>query len=397
MTESFSRSAAVYTQLAKTTLQLAHVSKLLELFHRADIPLILLKGIALLERVYPVAEQRPMQDIDVLVRQADFERAATLLQAQGYEFSNKASLWNEAFGREFMGNVAYSKDRVAFDLHWHPVTMSWFRATTAFDLDGLWARAIPTDIAGAPALRLCPEDEVLHLCYHTAVHHGLAHPHGVRDILGVLRVERDALDWAVLAARAREWRVSVAVWAALNVARGRMQDARIKNQESRIKNQESRIKNQESRIQYPVSRIQYPESRIQNPVSSIQNPESRIQNPKSKIQNPKSEEELIPESALDALRVPRWRQALLRPFIKQAVSGRAALMSGTMRFLGVLLVDRVRDLPGVVLRGLFPGRRWLQLRYDLSPRQALWRQVIYPLQVLGRGAGALRRAGIHHS
>ncbi len=58
--------------------------------------------------------------------------------------------------------------------------------------------------------------------------------------------------------------------------------------------------------------------------------------------------------------------------------GEAALVSGTMRFLGVLLVDRAPtsawgcDLPGVVLRGLFPGRRWLQLRYDLAPRQAFW-------------------------
>ena len=77
--------------------------------------------------------------------------------------------------------------------------------------------------------------------------------------------------------------------------------------------------------------------------------------------------------------------------------GQAALVSGTMRFLGVLLVDRVRDLPGVVLRGLFPGQRWLQLRYDLSPRQAFWRQLTYPLQVLGRGVGALLRAVIRHS
>jgi len=138
--------------------------------------------------------------------------------------------------------------------------MSWFRATTAFDLDGLWTRAVPTEIAGAPALRLCPEDEVLHLCYHTAVHHGLAHPHGYRDILGVLRVEHD-LNWSVLAERARAWRVSVAVWAALKVARGRMQDAGCRKQEARSKNQESRIKNQESRIQSPVLRITHHASR----------------------------------------------------------------------------------------------------------------------------------------
>ena len=99
MVEFSPKSAAAYTQLAKTTLQLAHVSELLWLFHRANVPLILLKGIALVGRVYPAAEQRPMQDIDVVVRRADFERAAALLQVQGYAFSNKASVWNEAFAR----------------------------------------------------------------------------------------------------------------------------------------------------------------------------------------------------------------------------------------------------------------------------------------------------------
>ncbi len=363
MTESSSKPVAIYTQIAKTALQLDHVSELVGAFHQADIPLLLLKGIALVGRVYPAAEQRPMQDIDVLVYRADFERAAALLQAQRYQFSNKASVWTEAFAREFMGNVAYSKAGVAFDVHWHPVTMSWFRATTAFDLDGLWARAVPAEIAGAPALRLCPEDEVLHLCYHTAVHHGLAHPHGYRDILGVLRVERDNLDWSILAERAREWRVSVAVWAALKVARGRMQEAGSKNHESRIENQEARN-------EHPVTRNLQLATRNSHHEAA----------------------ELIPESPLDALRVPRWRQVLLRPFVQRAMMGEAALVSGTMRFLGVLLVDRVRDLPGVVLRGLFPGRRWLQLRYDLSSRKAFWRQFTYPLQVLARGISVLLRS-----
>jgi hypothetical protein len=125
--------------------------------------------------------------------------------------------------------------------------MSWFRATTAFDLDGLWARAVPTEIAGAPALRLCPEDEVIHLCYHTAVHHGLAHPHGVRDILGVLRVECDNLNWFVLAERARAWRVSVAVWAALKVARSKKQDAGCKRQGARGKSSQSTTHNSQPR------------------------------------------------------------------------------------------------------------------------------------------------------
>lgn len=56
-----------------------------------------------------------------------------------------------------------------------------------------------------------------------------------------------------------------------------------------------------------------------------------------------------------------------------------------MRFLGVILHD------------LFPGRRWLQLRYDLSPRQAFWRQFAYPLHVLARGVGVFLKSAIHRS
>jgi len=351
-----------YTRAARVALQMHATAQLLQAFAAAQAPVIVFKGLALRERVYAASEQRVASDVDLLVRRADWERANVLLCSLGYSISPDDHGWTADFAREFMGETPYRQGAMVVDLHWHLTTASWFRQTTTFDFSGLWARALPMTIASAPALRFCPEDEVLHLCYHTAVHHGLAHPHGYRDILGVLRVERDNLDWSVLAERAREWRVSVAVWAALKVARGRMQGSRIKNHESRIMNQEARNEHQVTGNSQLATR------------------------------NSHHEEELISEAALDALRVPRWRQRLLRPFVQRATGGQAALVSGTMRFLGVLLVDRVRDLPGVVLRGLFPGRRWLQLRYDLSPRQAFWRQFIYPLHVLARGVGVLFHA-----
>ncbi len=166
MVEFTSKSAAAYTQLAKTTLQLAHVSELLRLFQQAGLPLILLKGSALLERVYPAAEQRPMQDIDVLVRQADFERAAALLQAQGYEFSSETSVWNEAFARELIGETPYRQGTMVVDLHWHLTALSWFRAATAFDLDGLWARAVPAEIALFSIDKNSPFADSENLCYN---------------------------------------------------------------------------------------------------------------------------------------------------------------------------------------------------------------------------------------
>ncbi|MBN2390471.1 MAG: nucleotidyltransferase family protein [Anaerolineae bacterium] len=349
-----------YRRLAQFALQEDSVTEILRSFDMHQVPVIALKGLALLGRVYPQPGQRSMYDVDLLLHQTDLVRAEQILQSLGYVFSDEGLGLSLPFQREYMGEMVYREGAMVVELHQQLVAMSWFRATTAFDLDALWSRAVPTEIAGAPALRLCLEDELIHLCYHTAIHHGLAHPYGVRDILGVARIEHDTLDWPTLAERARAWRVSVAVWAALSVARGRMQESRIKNQESRIEKLTTSNENHVSRITH-------------------------------------HEVELIPESALAALRVPRWRQWLLRPFVQRAMTGQAALVSGTMRFLGVLLVDRVRDLPGVVLRGLFPGRRWLQLRYNLSPRQAFWRQFAYPLEVLSHGAGALLHAVIRHS
>ena len=315
-------ASVAYLSIAQQALQLQSASDVLHVLHKRDVPVLALKGLALLKRVYPDLRDRSMGDIDLLIRRSDLASAEAVLQSSGYLFSDEGWGFSRAFANEFTGEVPYRKDSVVIELHWHLLPLAWYRRLTLVDIDSVWARAIPIKVTGADALRLCPEDEIIHLCCHTAIQHSLIHPHGYRDIIGVIRVERDNLDWLALAARAREWRVSVAVWAALSVTR--------------------QLK--------PAA---------------------------------------IPAEMLAALRVPKWRQALLRPLLRRARAGKPVLISGSMRFFGVLLIDRLRDLPAVVLRGLFPGKRWLQLRYDLTPRQAVLRQFTYPVEVVRRGIKAL--------
>jgi hypothetical protein len=306
--------------LARETVQLAEAGRVLREFQRRGILTIALKGAALVGRVYSPGE-RPMCDIDLLLRDGDLKRAEDVLRRLGYGFLPDSAGVTLAFARTYMGQVPYHKGLVIIELHYHLIASRWLREATAVDEPGLWERALPMEIAGAPALRLGVEDELIHLCVHTAVHHGLAHRSGYRDILGVIRVE-DWIDWPALACRARAWRVSVPCWAALAVAR-------------------------------------------------------------------ELEPEFISRAALNALNVPRWRQALLRPFLERARLEGPVLVSGRMRFLGLLLIDRLCDLPRVIWGGLFPGRRWIETRFELSPRAARWRQVTYPLEVLARGLGAI--------
>lgn len=315
----------MYKQIAQSALQRTYATRILQAFALKGIPVIVLKGLALLDRIYPQRDQRKMGDIDLLVRRSDWTLSSAILDAEGYHVDQVGLDWTPNFAKEFMGEVPYRKGSVVIDLHWHLVVMQWYRHATAFDLEGIWSRAVPTTLDGMPALRLCPEDELIHLCYHTALHHGLAHQQGSKDIARVARTEIRSLNWPTLARRARAWRVSVACWAALRVAR-------------------------------------------------------------------ELDSEAIPQASLDALQVPRWRQTLLYLFIERARSGQQALVSGRMRFLGLLLVDRLRDLPTVICRGLFPSRRWIETRFGLSPRAARWRQVTYPLEVLARGCQAVWRA-----
>lgn len=54
-------------------------------FEEKDIPLVPIKGIALLSDIYSESLARPMIDIDVLVREVDISKACDILRELGYK------------------------------------------------------------------------------------------------------------------------------------------------------------------------------------------------------------------------------------------------------------------------------------------------------------------------
>lgn len=211
-----------YEAVAQTQLQITAAAQILQTLAEIKVLAILLKGIALVDHVYKVPGERTMGDIDLLIRRQDLPIAEAALCSQGYTFSDEDRGFTPEFAREFMAEVPYSKGTVFIELHWHLVTMQWYRQTTALDIEGMWDRAVPAKIGTASALRLCPEDQVIHLCLHTAVQNSLVYPKGYRDIIKVVQAEE--VNWSVLAQRARAWQVSTACWAALTVTRALADD-----------------------------------------------------------------------------------------------------------------------------------------------------------------------------
>jgi hypothetical protein len=79
----------------------------------------------------------------------------------------------------------------------------------------VWDRAVKIHVAGETALGLCPEDLLLYLAAHLAVHHGLAGVRWYWDLALLLGRRGAGLDWQALVERASAWRVRRALAFAL--------------------------------------------------------------------------------------------------------------------------------------------------------------------------------------
>jgi hypothetical protein len=152
-------------------------------FAKAGIPVMLLKGVAMMTDVFPSAGARMTNDADLLVREQDVEAAVAGLRKAGWHQVGLAL--SDAV--EFAGaHTALSHaatfempDRAKLDLHWqafhnaaelHPLRLLLLRkppAQTALT-EAQWSRARPGHIKGVPVLLQSLEDMLLHTMVHGA-------------------------------------------------------------------------------------------------------------------------------------------------------------------------------------------------------------------------------------
>ncbi len=162
--------------------------ELAQLFQRAGIDTILLKGAALCATVSKIG-LRPMSDIDLVVRQRDIDRALDLLAGEG---------WTPRFRtHESMRYVSHAthltdgKNR-DLDLHW---SLFHDRYLTPAEVDVLWNASVPAEVGGVPTRVLCPADQLVHTCEHGARYDATPPFRWLADALQIVRGYGDAIDW----------------------------------------------------------------------------------------------------------------------------------------------------------------------------------------------------------
>jgi len=183
-------------------------------FNRAGVPLMVLKGGALQLLLYRRPDERPMNDLDLLVRPQDVEKAQTLLEEAGCLRGEE--LVREDFFPRFHYEMAFTYGRiypVKIDLHVRPFRPLRYSRTvpdTAF-----WDRAVAVPIGQATVLVPEPGDMLIHLAVHAEVH-GNPRPQWRIDVGRFVEAFGSSIDWANVLATARAWRLALPLRRALH-------------------------------------------------------------------------------------------------------------------------------------------------------------------------------------
>lgn len=183
-------------------------------FRPLDIPMILLKGFPLANRVYSHPGHRPMGDLDVAVPEDRFAEAAAILAGLGFV----ERIQEGHAGRERAGinthaiTFRHATAPIAIDLHCHILAASRWRGAD----DGFWAQRQPLGPAADNRFILSDEHQLLHTCIHGMTPSFRAP--SARWMLDAhhLLARRPDLDWAAVEDAAAQHRCGPVVAACLD-------------------------------------------------------------------------------------------------------------------------------------------------------------------------------------
>ncbi len=171
-TNSFPRDPAIRQRLEKNfqnrkahnVIILDALQQMLSVFSDSQIPVIVLKGPFLAEKLYQNVILRPMNDIDIIIREGDWPAAKQALRDIGYKLPGIKNR-NIVDYAHFGAQLRCYKPHVLLEVHFRLWNMG-----LPGNEDYIWQRIEHNNLCGMPALVLSLEDTLLHLLIHMNVH-----------------------------------------------------------------------------------------------------------------------------------------------------------------------------------------------------------------------------------
>jgi hypothetical protein len=167
---------------------------LLDDFDRCSLPAIPLKGPVLATLLEGGTSLRHFDDLDILVASEDFSHARSVLESAGYLERSGLHPGEESW---FLGETGR---HALYESHDQEVIVELHREvgyaylSSGFGSDAFLASCKPTMVLARPVLTPSPQDLLIYLCVHGAVHtwNRLS---WIRDVARFVRVS-DSVDWS---------------------------------------------------------------------------------------------------------------------------------------------------------------------------------------------------------
>jgi hypothetical protein len=168
--------------------------------HEAGIPVLVLKGWALLQILYDGHyDQRPSSDMDLLVKPNDLQHVESILDHMGYRHAG-VEPWpgydrRYKNGRHYLSppDDAQAGRAFNFDLHWGIPDPPYYNQERT--MEPFFERSLPIKIAGIEAGSLALEDHLIYTCCHFAHHRYIVPLLDYYEIAGLLLRAGQAVDW----------------------------------------------------------------------------------------------------------------------------------------------------------------------------------------------------------
>lgn len=180
-------------------------AQVLSAFAAADLPVLLLKGAALAEEVYPRPHVRHSHDIDMLVLEEDLPRAQSILRAIGCQPSD------DGYPRDGIHNQYVHRSGLPLSLHTRPFLFQPYNASA----EDMWRHSEHRGLLGSTARILSPADQLLHVCVHASTIGNRQNLLWACDAWFVLAYAR-GIDWDSLMERAVRTSASIPLYVMLD-------------------------------------------------------------------------------------------------------------------------------------------------------------------------------------
>lgn len=157
-------------------------------FAERKIPMVPLKGMDILTRFYPSFETRMMVDVDILIKEKQYEEAVAALQKLGYE--KRLDGLKESYWRNKHCHVKFYKEPVCVEVHWG---LDCKRGPIPL-LPHLWERIQQRKVQDQPISILSNEDALFSYALHLRRFSGSVPLKQVFDVARIIN-ETEYFSW----------------------------------------------------------------------------------------------------------------------------------------------------------------------------------------------------------